>query len=94
VTKYSDVVLDECPLYPMIDGSTDSELMFYLALSLGLNDDPIAAVEQMTVWLCPSHLPIFRVHGRRCRNPAAALYSPVRTNYGLSAAAVTLPGRQ
>ena len=35
-------------LYPLIDGSTDSELMFYLALSLGLNDDPVAAVERMT----------------------------------------------
>jgi predicted glutamine amidotransferase len=35
-------------LYPVIEGSTDSELMFYLALSLGLNDDPVAAVERMT----------------------------------------------
>jgi predicted glutamine amidotransferase len=35
-------------LYPLIEGSTDSELMFYLALSLGLNDDPVAAVERMT----------------------------------------------
>jgi glutamine amidotransferase len=35
-------------LYPLIEGSTDSELMFYLAISLGLADDPIAAVEQMT----------------------------------------------
>lgn len=34
-------------LYPSIEGSTDSELMFYLALSLGLSDDPISAVEQM-----------------------------------------------
>jgi glutamine amidotransferase len=34
-------------LYPLIEGSTDSELMFYLALSLGLNDDPIAAVERL-----------------------------------------------
>jgi len=35
-------------LYPMIEGSTDSELMFYLALSLGLNYEPVAAVERMT----------------------------------------------
>jgi predicted glutamine amidotransferase len=35
-------------LYPVIEGSTDSELLFYLALSLGLNDDPVAAVERMT----------------------------------------------
>jgi glutamine amidotransferase len=34
-------------LYPSIEGSTDSELMFYLALSLGLSDDPISAVERM-----------------------------------------------
>jgi predicted glutamine amidotransferase len=34
-------------LYPYIEGSTDSELMFYLALSLGLNDDPVSAVERM-----------------------------------------------
>lgn len=34
-------------LYPAIEGSTDSELMVYLALSLGLNEDPVAAVERM-----------------------------------------------
>ena len=34
-------------LFPSIEGSTDSELMFYLALSLGLADDPVAAVERM-----------------------------------------------
>jgi predicted glutamine amidotransferase len=33
-------------LYPFIEGSTDSELFFYLALSLGLKDDPLAAVER------------------------------------------------
>ncbi|MDH3691485.1 MAG: class II glutamine amidotransferase, partial [Gammaproteobacteria bacterium] len=32
-------------LYPLIEGSTDSELFFYLALSLGLADDPPSAVE-------------------------------------------------
>jgi len=31
-------------LYPLIEGSTDSELFFYLALSLGLQDDPPSAV--------------------------------------------------
>jgi glutamine amidotransferase len=31
-------------LYPSIEGSTDSELFFYLALTLGLEDDPPAAV--------------------------------------------------
>lgn len=34
-------------LFSSIEGSTDSELMFYLALSMGLADDPVAAVERM-----------------------------------------------
>ena len=33
-------------LYPMIEGSTDSELFFYLALTFGLQDDPPQAVER------------------------------------------------
>jgi len=33
-------------LYPLIEGSTDSELFFYLSLSLGLEDDPPSAVER------------------------------------------------
>jgi predicted glutamine amidotransferase len=33
-------------LYPMIEGSTDSELFFYLALTYGLQDDPPKAVER------------------------------------------------
>ena len=31
-------------LYPHILGTTDSEVLFYLALSLGLRDDPVTAV--------------------------------------------------
>jgi len=34
-------------LYPAIEGSTDSEMMFFLALTFGLDGDPPAAVEQM-----------------------------------------------
>ncbi|WP_354637854.1 class II glutamine amidotransferase [Kitasatospora camelliae] len=34
-------------LYPSIEGSTDSELMFYLALTFGLEQDPPTAVERM-----------------------------------------------
>lgn len=34
-------------LYPYIEGSTDSELLFYLALTLGLEDDPPGAVGRM-----------------------------------------------
>jgi glutamine amidotransferase len=33
-------------LYPCIEGSTDSEVMFYLALTFGLDDDPIGALER------------------------------------------------
>ena len=33
-------------LYSSIDGSTDSEVFFYLALTLGLEDDPPGAVER------------------------------------------------
>jgi predicted glutamine amidotransferase len=31
-------------LYPFIEGTTDSEVLFYLALTLGLEDDPPAAI--------------------------------------------------
>jgi glutamine amidotransferase len=34
-------------LYSSIEGSTDSELLFYLALTLGLEDDPAGAVQRM-----------------------------------------------
>jgi predicted glutamine amidotransferase len=34
-------------LYPYIEGSADSELLFYLALTFGLEDDPPQAVERM-----------------------------------------------
>ena len=40
-----DLVLAIDPeLYPSIEGSTDSEVFFYLALTLGLEDDPPGAV--------------------------------------------------
>jgi predicted glutamine amidotransferase len=34
-------------LFPSIEGTTDSETMFYLALTLGLEADPVTAVERM-----------------------------------------------
>jgi glutamine amidotransferase len=34
-------------LFPSVAGSTDSEVMFYLALTFGLRDDPLRAVERM-----------------------------------------------
>ena len=43
-----DLVLAIDPeLFPAIEGSTDSEVMFYLALTFGLRDDPVSAVERM-----------------------------------------------
>ena len=41
-----DLVLAVDPaLYPEIEGSTDSEVFFFLALTLGLKDDPAKAVQ-------------------------------------------------
>ena len=34
-------------LYASIEGSTDSEMLFYLALTFGLEDDPARSVGQM-----------------------------------------------
>ncbi|GGO20464.1 class II glutamine amidotransferase [Microbispora bryophytorum] len=43
-----DLVLAVAPdLFPVIEGSTDSEVMFFLALTLGLREDPPGAVERM-----------------------------------------------
>lgn len=43
-----DLVLAVDPdLYPAIEGSTDSEVMFFLALTFGLRDDPPGAVARM-----------------------------------------------
>ena len=41
------VVAVDPEFYPAIAGSTDSEVMFYLALTFGLQKEPIAAVESM-----------------------------------------------
>jgi predicted glutamine amidotransferase len=42
-----DLVLAVDPsLYPEIDGQTDSEMLFFLALTFGLEDDPPGAIEQ------------------------------------------------
>jgi len=47
-TVKRDLVLAvDAELYPHIQGSTDSEVMFYLALTLGLRDDPPGAVQRM-----------------------------------------------
>ncbi|MEU7877589.1 class II glutamine amidotransferase [Microbispora bryophytorum] len=43
-----DLILAVAPdLFPVIEGSTDSEVMFFLALTLGLREDPPGAVERM-----------------------------------------------
>ena len=36
----------DASLFALIEGTTDSETMFYLALTFGLQHDPVAAVEQ------------------------------------------------
>src|SRR3954454_17539707 len=42
-----DLILAVDPsLYPQIEGTADTEVLFFLALTLGLEDDPPAAVEQ------------------------------------------------
>jgi glutamine amidotransferase len=42
-----DLVLTIDPsLFPQIQGQTDSEILFFLALTFGLEDDPAAAIEQ------------------------------------------------
>jgi glutamine amidotransferase len=38
-------------LFPYIRGSTDSELMFYLALTFGLEREAVGAVERMVGWI-------------------------------------------
>src|SRR4051794_16609220 len=41
-----DLVLEIAPeLYPRIEGSTDTEVLFYLALTYGLETDPVTAME-------------------------------------------------
>jgi predicted glutamine amidotransferase len=43
-----DLLLEVAPeLIPEIEGSSDSEVLFHLALTYGLEDDPIAALERM-----------------------------------------------
>jgi len=42
--KRSLVLAVDSGLYPEIDGSTDSEIFFYLALTFGLEEDPPSAV--------------------------------------------------
>ena len=47
LTVKRDLVLAVHPtLYPLIEGTTDSEVLFFLALSLGLEEDPPGAVER------------------------------------------------
>ena len=46
VKRELTLAVDES-LYPAMEGSTDSELLFYLALTLGLEEDPPGAVERM-----------------------------------------------
>jgi predicted glutamine amidotransferase len=46
-TVKRDLVLAVDPsLYPLIEGSADSEVLFFLALTFGLDDDPVGAIER------------------------------------------------
>ena len=45
--KRDMLVAIDASLIPSIEGSTDSELLFHLALTFGLEDDPYLAVERM-----------------------------------------------
>jgi predicted glutamine amidotransferase len=47
LVKRELVVAIDDSLFTSIEGTTDSEVMFYLALTFGLEDDPIGAVERM-----------------------------------------------
>lgn len=38
-------------LFPSIQGTTDSELMFYLALTFGLEEDPVSGVARMVAFI-------------------------------------------
>jgi glutamine amidotransferase len=46
-TKRDLVLAVDPALYPEIEGTTDTELMFHLALTFGLEDDPPQAVARM-----------------------------------------------
>jgi glutamine amidotransferase len=46
-TKRDLMLAVDPALYPEIEGTTDTELMFYLALTFGLEDDPPQAVARM-----------------------------------------------
>ena len=47
LTVKRDLVLAVDPaLYPLIEGTTDSEVLFFLAVTLGLEDDPPGAVQR------------------------------------------------
>ena len=46
VVKRELVIAIDPELYPFIEGSTDTETFFYLALTFGLNDNPPLAVER------------------------------------------------
>jgi glutamine amidotransferase len=47
-TVKRDLVLAiDPPLFPLVEGSADSEVLFFLALTFGLEEDPVGAVERM-----------------------------------------------
>lgn len=65
-------------LYPHIQGSTDSEVLFYLALTLGLETDPIDAIEKMVTMVETACTKVGADKGIQmtvCASNGSALYS-------------------
>ena len=77
-----DLVLDVDPsLYPSIEGQTDSEVLFHLALTLGLEDDPPAAVAAAVGLVEAAGAPA----GRRASDPEDDRHHGRRAHVGRSA---------
>ena len=61
-----DLTLEVDPLlYPEIEGTTDTEVFFHLALTFGLEDDPPRAVERAVGFIEATG----RRHGSRAPDP-------------------------
>jgi predicted glutamine amidotransferase len=67
-----DMMLTVRPdLFPEIRGTTDSELMFFLALTFGLEDDPIGGLERMAGFV-------------EARGAAAGVAEPLQMTVGVT----------
>jgi hypothetical protein len=71
----------ESSLYPHIEGSTDSEVFFFLALTLGLEDDPPGAVARAVGLIEDTGRRHGVYPGTPFRNRATASSGPAKTSY-------------